>query len=960
MEYQNYDLLKKENKELKDRIRYLENLLDINHINYKQEDKPKTKENIKNETITKQHVIEFFRVFKGRQDVYSKRSVSKDGRVGYYPQCYNYWQEGLCPKKDGKKVDCKKCINKSYKQLKSDVLLQHFLGRDEKGRDVIGIYPMFEDETTNLLVFDFDNHEIGNDGENKDNQWLEEVNTFRKICQLHHIDILVERSRSGNGVHIWIFFDKPILAMTARNFGKALLNVRAESINLKTFQTYDRMIPAQDHLSKDGLGNLIALPLQGQAVKKNNSVFVDENWQAYYDQWNCIRNVKRLSVEFIEEKLQQWGTKGILKTDANYEGIEKPWIKNRHFDKEDVDGIVEIDQANMLYINTTNLKPRIQNRIRQLAVFSNREFYKRRNSGLSVRGIDSNIQCSFDINQWICLPRGCLAVLKDRLDESQINYKINDHREIGQRINVEFNGELYDNQKRAVDALLKKDIGILNATTAFGKTVVGTYLIAQRKVNTLIIVHTNLIMNNWEDDLNNFLIINEEIPTYITPSGKKKKRKQIIGKLYSGHNSLNGIIDIVSVNSLITNGNVKEFVKNYGMVIVDECHHAPSHTLYTVLNEISAKYLYGFTATIKRDDGLEQKTYMQLGPILYKYTTKERIEKQGIPHYVYPRFTRFVELNQKDLKLNDWYKLVIQNEIRNKQILSDIHECMQDKRTILIITKFKDHAKYFYKKLHDQYDQVVLLVGGKGDKENKEIKVQLNHIQNHESVILIATAQYVGEGFNFPRLDTLFLTVPVSVESCVEQYSGRLHRHFEGKKDVMIYDYIDSHILQLEKMYHKRLRTYKKMGYEICSNIHVKENEIQMIYDFSNYQKIFDKDIENANREIIIVTPGVNQTKVDDYLPKLIKKLEDGIHITIITLDYQVYPNNIKEKTKVLIDMLKRSGITLITMQSLYEHYAIIDKEITWYGSMNLLSKVKKEDNMMRITDLQVVYELLK
>lgn len=456
MEYQNYDLLKKENKELKDRIRYLENLLDINHINYKQEDKPKTKENIKNETITKQHVIEFFRVFKGRQDVYSKRSVSKDGRVGYYPQCYNYWQEGLCPKKDGKKVDCKKCINKSYKQLKSDVLLQHFLGRDEKGRDVIGIYPMFEDETTNLLVFDFDNHEIGNDGENKDNQWLEEVNTFRKICQLHHIDILVERSRSGNGVHIWIFFDKPILAMTARNFGKALLNVRAESINLKTFQTYDRMIPAQDHLSKDGLGNLIALPLQGQAVKKNNSVFVDENWQAYYDQWNCIRNVKRLSVEFIEEKLQQWGTKGILKTDANYEGIEKPWIKNRHFDKEDVDGIVEIDQANMLYINTTNLKPRIQNRIRQLAVFSNREFYKRRNSGLSVRGIDSNIQCSFDINQWICLPRGCLAVLKDRLDESQINYKINDHREIGQRINVEFNGELYDNQKRAVDALLKK------------------------------------------------------------------------------------------------------------------------------------------------------------------------------------------------------------------------------------------------------------------------------------------------------------------------------------------------------------------------------------------------------------------------------------------------------------------------------------------------------------------------
>ena len=960
MEGKDYKLLEKENCRLKDRIKYLENLLKTNNIDYDQQIKLNNEKSIKKEIITSMHAIDFYRVFKGRKDVYSKRSTLKDGKIGYFPQCHNFWKDGICPKKDRKRLDCKDCVNKKYKELKIDVVMKHLLGEKEDCSDVIGIYPTLKDETTNLLVFDFDNHKIDSEGENTDNYWIEEVNSFRKICQLHHIDILVERSRSGKGAHIWMFFDKPILTLTVRKFGKALLTVGAESINQKTFKTYDRMIPAQDHLSKDGLGNLIALPLQGQAIKKQNSVFVDENWHAYYDQWNCLKNIKRISEAFIEEKLQQWGSRGILKTDSDYMQTDKPWIKNRHFNQEDVDGTVKIEYANMLYIDSTNLKPRIQNRIRQLAIFTNRNYYKKVNSGLSVKGMNSIVQCSFDFNQWICLPRGCLSVLKDRLDESQINYIINDNRELGKSINVEFNGQLYENQKKACECLLKEDIGILNATTAFGKTVIGIYMIAQRKVNTLIIVNTNLIMNNWEDDLKKFLIINENIPTYITSTGKIRKRKQIIGKLYSNHNSLNGIIDIAIVNSLISKGEVKNIVKNYGMIIVDECHHTASNMLYTVLNEIPSKYLYGFTATAKRDDAMEQKTFMQLGAIKYKFTTKERIQEQGIPHYIYPRFTRFIELNQDELELNDLYQLIIQNDIRNKQILLDIEECMLNNRTPLVITKFREHAQYFYHQLQNKYDHVLLLIGGKGNKKNKIIREQLKNIQEHESIILIATAQYVGEGFNFPRLDTLFITVPISVESNVEQYSGRLHRSFTGKKDVIIYDYIDAHIHKLDKMYHKRLRTYKKMGYEICSNIHIKDNEIQMIYDFSNYQAVFDKDIQNASKEIIIVSPGINKVKIDYYLSLFISKLEDGVKITIITLDYNYYPDSMIERTKSLLDILKGSGIIIKTVQSLYEHYAIIDKEITWYGSMNLLSRIDIEDNMIRVDDQQVVYELMK
>lgn len=951
--------LKKENQILKERIIYLESLLKENQIDYLRNESINKKQGIKVENITQQHAIEFYRAFKGRKDVYSKRSISKDGKVGYYPQCQNFWKDEICPKRDNRKIKCIDCSHRCWKPLNQRVMMQHLIGSKEDGSDVIGIYPMFEDETTNLLVFDFDNHEIGTDGGNVDNGWVDEVNAIRKICQIHNIDILVEKSRSGKGAHVWMFFEEPIQASIVRNFGRALLTIGAESINLKTFKTYDRMIPTQDHLSNDGLGNLIALPLQGQAVKNKNSVFIDETWNAYQDQWKCIKEVKKISLSFVEEKLKIWGSRATLNINNDYSQKERPWIKDNHFYNTDVEGDVKIYQSNMVYIDKSNLKPQLQNKIRLLGVFHNRNFYKRLKTGLSVRGMNSIVQCSYDIDEYICLPRGCLVTLIEQLDNSSISYQIEDYRERGKRIDVEFNGQLYDNQNIACQSILQEDIGVLNATTAFGKTVVGTYLISQRKVNTLIIVHTSLIMNNWEDDLNKFLNIYEDIPTYTTPTGRIKKRKSIIGKLYSNHNSLNGIIDIAIVNSLISEGKVKELVKGYGMIIVDECHHVASDTLYNVLNEINAKYIYGFTATAKREDGMEQKTFMQLGPIKYKYTTKERIIEQGSNHYIYPRFTKYIDLEQKKHNLNEIYPLLIKDEVRNNQILNDIKDSLKEKRTPLIITKFREHAEYFYNELKNESDKIFLLIGGKGHKTNQMIREELKNVSIKETVILVATAQYVGEGFNFPRLDTLFLTVPISVESNIEQYSGRLHRNFEGKQDVIIYDYVDSHVVVLERMYHKRMRTYKKMGYEICTNIHIHQNDIQMIYDSSNYQDIFGQDVISANSEIIISSPGLNQKKVNYYLKLFDFKLQKGTKITILTLNENSYPNQMIEKTKLLIDLLRSNAIQVITNESLYEHYAIIDKEIVWYGSMNLLSKEKEQDNMIRLLDKKVANEFM-
>lgn len=672
-----------------------------------------------------------------------------------------------------------------------------------------------------------------------------------------------------------------------------------------------------------------------------------------------MQNVKKLPLKFVEEKLELWKDKDISKVDYDY-SISKPWIKETLFHKEDVDDKVIIQFANMVYIDTRNLKPRIQNQIRRLATFRNKEFFKRKAMGLSTRGMNTWIECAMDIDYWLCIPRGCLALLQNHLDENQISYVINDYRNTQKKIHVEFVGKLYENQQQACLELLKNDIGICYATTAFGKTVIGTYLISQRKVNTLIIVHTNLIMNNWEDDLKKFLSIDEELPTYTTASGKIKKRKSIIGKLYSNHNSMNGMIDIAIVNSLMNKGEVKELVKDYGMIIVDECHHSASTMLYELLSEVNEKYVYGFTATPKREDGQEQKMFMQLGPIRYQFTTKQRLELQNINHYIFPRFTQFIEFHSEDMTLNEIYHKLIHDQMRNQQIITDIKEVLKEKRTPLVITKFKEHAKFLYEQLKDIDDNVFLLVGGKGRKINQQLRDNLKNVDIHETVILVATAQYVGEGFNFPRLDTLFLTVPISVESNVEQYSGRLHRDFDEKKDVIIYDYIDSHVRVLEKMYHKRMRTYKKMGYEICTSLHVCEDELQMIYGKEDYQRVFDKDIECANESIIISSPGLNQKNINNYLKLFQSRMKENVSITILTLDPITYPQNMIEKTDRLVQSLKKNAINVIISSSLYKYYAIIDKEIVWYGHMNLLSNIKVHDYMMRIQNHQLIYELLK
>lgn len=652
---------------------------------------------------------------------------------------------------------------------------------------------------------------------------------------------------------------------------------------------------------------------------------------------------------------------GTLAKTEDIEDTEKPWKKLPVlFHKEDAAQPLSITLANGIYIDAAGVKPRLQNALRRLAAYSNPEFYKKKALGFSTRNIPRIVFCGEDVGNFIHLPRGCQNQLTAQLATAEIPYTISDERQIGHKIKVDFHGSLYPAQAEAAAAMLAQDTGVLCAATAFGKTAVGAYLVAQRKVNTLVLVHNAEIMKNWLEDFEKFLQIDEPLPEYITPKGRHKKLPSLIGTLSGGRNRLGGIVDVAMITSLGQGDAVNALVKNYGMVIMDECHHAGAAIAEDVLNAVSAKYVYGLTATPKRDDGQEQKIFMQLGPIRYRYTAKDRAAAQDVQHLVYPRFTRLFVPNANKLSYNQARRAVVESEVRNEQILTDVTACLQARRTPLVLTKEKEHAAFLYERLKTKTDHIFLLQGGSSTKQKEELRTQMRAVPPAESVVLVAIVQYIGEGFNFPRLDTMMLAMPISWQGNVEQYAGRLHRDYEGKQDVIIYDYVDAHIRVLESMYYKRLRTYKRIGYEIITAPNQEKQTANAIFDSESYLPVYEKDLQQANKSIYIASPGLNKSKARRLIALVEQQQTAGVSVTVITLPADSYPQARVEPTKALQTMLQSAGIYLVLQPDLHTHFAVIDQEIVWYGSTNLLSRDKEDDGLMRICSRDVALELLE
>ena len=957
--------------DLESEIQYLKKLLDDNGISYDYEAHLRALQSDVGDIVFPElgpeHASLLYSYFKGRQDVYSLRSSKK----GYYTQCNNFWKYGICPKRDGTKIKCQDCSSQDYKELKGRVILQHLQGIKEDCTDVVGLYPLFPDGTCWFLVFDFDNHD---ESAEPSKEWQQEVNALREMCAVLGIDSLVERSRSGKGAHVWIFFSDPIQASKARKFGEALLRKGAESVSMKSFTYYDRMMPMQDSLPEGKLGNLIALPLQGRALRNGNSAFVDESWNTYKDQWKRLRETRKLSEKEVDDLIKLWCPDDdamsifqnaiVEDTAAGQTHLlfgQSPVSTKGNFHAEDADGSVKIILSDGIYVNKKGLRDRMQNAIRRVAAYSNPQFFQTLKLGFSTKDTPRIVYNGYDEGDYIVIPRGCYDELISQISGAGVRYDVVDKRQKGRKIDIHFNGDLYPEQQIAAEKMLYNDIGVLAAATAFGKTVLGAYLISKKKVNALVLVHNVEIMNNWIKDLNSFLTINEELPTYTTPKGRVKKRSSLIGTFSSQKDSTTGIIDIAMITSLGREDNINELVRNYGMVIVDECHHAAAVTHENVLRAVTARYVYGMSATINRGDKQDKKMFMQLGSIRHRYTAKERAQKQGIGHYIYPRFTRLVDLNQsEDKNPADYYRLIMQSELRNMQIVSDTIDCVKRGRTPVVMTKYKEHAQKLYDMLQGSADHVFLLQGGKSLKERAAIREQMAAVRADESLVLVAIGQYVGEGFNYPRLDTMLLAMPISFEGNVEQHAGRLNRDYEGKKDAIIFDYIDQHVPTLKRMYYKRLRAYKKIGYEVCSEITDKQEIVNSIFDSQTYFDVFEKDVVSASRSIVISSPSFSFKKVNWLCAESEHLQLRGVSVVVLTLDPEDYPEDGRDQHKSHIEHLISSGVNVIPRHKYRERFAIIDKSLVWYGSMTLLSNEKEDDSLMRINNPAVAEELLE
>ena len=918
---------------------------------------------IKKFDVTDKIASDFFMMFcRGRKDVYDLRYTNpKTGKNGYYSQCFNRWDRGChIQKKDG--VRCKDCELRAYKPVTLPLIKAHMNGTDPNGNDVVAIYPMLENNLCQLLVFDFDNHAKGAEQEdyaNIDDGWKEEINALRRICKNLDVDAVVERSRSGRGAHLWIFFKEMVPARLARRFGFALLEKGAESVNLKSFKYYDRMIPTQDALPEGGLGNVIALPLQGMALKSGNSAFIDVNWNAYEDQLNVLAGTRRLTRQGIEDYLSLWYSTGSISEDN---GTDAPWDKNSEIEAGSVKGVVRIVLADRIYIDSTGMSNKTKRQLRRMATFSNKQYFQ--NQAMDMPNYDESrfIYLGSDEGKYIVLPRGLREEILKKFDNAGISYKIEDKRTKGQELNISFRGELRESQIPAVETMLENETGILHAATAFGKTVVCCDMIARRGISTLILVDRADLMNQWIKRLEEFLDIDEELPEYQTKTGRTRKRKSLIGNLQGAHDTLTGIVDVAMIRSLKKKDGFHPKLKEYAQVYFDECHHAASDSAIEVLQEINAKYVYGVTATPKRGDGKEKINEFLLGPIRYRFTAKDRAEEQNINHLVYPRFTRTVKPHHlsKTPYGNDAYELIRNNDVRDEQIIRDVADCVQAGRTPVVLTKYVDHAKKLSERLKTYADRLILLTGANGTKARRAQVEELNKVDNSDSLILVGTGSLLGEGFDFPRLDTLFMATPVSGENVVEQYVGRLNRDYDGKENVIVYDYVDSHIPKFDKMYSARMKAYKKIGYELCVNMDGEKQKANAIYDIENYAETYWKDLEEANSAVVVSSPRLNNQKVDRIIKILGKRLELGVKVTIVTWHPDAYKYGKDDVRMELMERLRKAGFEIRLVEESCEHYAVIDNEIVWYGSVNLLSKEDAEDNLMRVCSKDIAAELLE
>jgi superfamily II DNA or RNA helicase len=746
---------------------------------------------------TAQKITLFRDLFRGREEVFPRRwENARSGQAGYSPVCRNEWVRGVCGKPE---VKCGECPNQAFIPFGDDVLRSHLTGKSA-GNSIdftAGIYPMLPDETCWFLAADFDKK-----------SWQQDVAAFRYTARAKGVPVAIERSRSGNGAHAWIFFVEPVSAAEARRLGSLLITATMERCPDIGFDSYDRFFPSQDTMPAGGFGNLIALPFQSRPREKGNSVFVDDDFRPYDDQWAYLSEIGRISRNELLSLVAEAATAGQIFAVRlpSTEEDDEPWtaLPSRRSKERAIESalpeIVEVVLGNQVYIDRSDLPPVLVNRIARLAAFQNPEFYTAQAMRLSTFGKPRVISCAKLFSKHVALPRGCLDDLLRLLADVGVKAKLRDERQQGRSLETRFLGELTAEQKKAVAALLKHETGVLSATTAFGKTVVAANMIAARGRNTLVLVHRRQLLEQWVARLQTFLDI---------PANE-------IGVIYGGKKKPTGIIDIALMQSLVRQGVVSDLVADYGHVVADECHHLSAVSFEAIAQQAKARFVLGLSATVTRKDGHHPIIFMQCGPVRHRVDARTQAAARPFEHMVIFRRTEFrIPRNQPDEKppIQELYARLTQDSARNDLIFDDILSALEAGRSPVVITERKDHLEMLAGRLSKFAKNVVVLRGGMSAQRTRAASETLGSISDGEERVLVATGRFLGEGFDDARLDTLFLTMPISWRGTLAQYAGRLHRLHAPKRDVVIYDYVDENEPMLAKMATKRELGYRSLGY---------------------------------------------------------------------------------------------------------------------------------------------------
>ena len=754
-----------------------------------------------NQTSSPEAKMALFRsLFRGREDVYPRRFESrKTCKSGYAPACANEWVRGICEKP---RIKCAECPNRRFLRVTDDVIRWHLSGYDADGQPfVAGVYPLLQDETCFFLAVDFDKAD-----------WREDVTAYLGACRHLNLPVAVERSRSGRGAHIWFFFVEAVPATLARRLGSYVLTETMERRPDIGLDSYDRLFPNQDTMPQGGFGNLIALPLQKGPRKQDNSVFLDDHLIPWPDQWAflaSLRKIGRAQVEHIVAEAERRGRVLGVRLPPQDDGDNEPWTAppSRHRREPPLDGelprTIEMILGNQIYIAKDGLHPGLRNRLLRVAAFQNPEFYRAQAMRLSTYDKPRVIACAEDPPHHIGLPRGCLDDVREALTGLGVRSIVRDERHRGCQLAASFQGQLRPDQKAAAEAMLAHDTGVLAATTAFGKTVIAAWLIAQRGVSTLVLVHRRQLLDQWIERLSTFL----DMPA------------KSIGRIGGGRSRPTGMLDVAIIQSLVRKGVVDDRVADYGHLIVDECHHLSAHSFEQVARQAKARFVAGLSATVARKDGHHPIIFMQCGPVRHRVNAKEQAAHRPFEHLVLVQPTAFESRRTPDpdarVEFQTLYQELIDDDTRNSRICEDVIDSVHSGRSPLVLTERNDHLDRLEIGLSARVRHLVVLRAGMGKKQRQAVADRLAAIPRDEERAILATGKYVGEGFDDSRLDTLFLTLPVSWRGTVAQYVGRLHRLYDGKREVQVYDYADLNAPMLARMFDRRCRGYEAVGYTI-------------------------------------------------------------------------------------------------------------------------------------------------